>query len=199
MSPFSSSSGSSTSAGDTPDWFRFFFSWIFPLIFTLIGGGLLFFGLKDVRSAKASHDWPHVKGVVISSALQRYRSDDGTTYAAEVLYQYSIQGVVYSSNQVSFGEIRTSNPSGGQKIVNRFPAGSEVSVFVNPENADESVLLPGISGGTLFLPGLGAIFFCIGLGLYGVLPKVFRSGRRSDNGDYVRPLEIEHRRKAMEE
>lgn len=186
---FTSRASSSSPSTTAPPWFRFFFSWIFPFIFTAIGAGLLYFGVLAYQQAKASLDWPRVDGTIVSSEFQSRRGEDSTFYEAEVLYEYTIEGVLHSSNRVAFGSVSSSDPSGARQTVNRYPAGATVPVSVNPENSVESVLEPGVSTATYFLPGVGAIFLVVGLFLYALLPRLFRSVDRPLDKGYAHPLD----------
>jgi hypothetical protein len=119
---------------------RFFFGRIFPLPFIIAGACILFFGLRSIQRANNSSNWPSVSGLIVSSNLDSSRGDNGTTYSAEVLYDYKVDNTKYSSNRVGYGDYRSSNPSGARKIVNKYPKGKEVSVFYMPNDPEESVL-----------------------------------------------------------
>lgn len=147
---------------------------LFPLPFMITGGLLLFFGLRSVQRAKESEHWPSVAGVIVSSEIDTNRGDEGTTYSAEILYDYSVNEVLYSSNQINYGEISSSDPSSARKIVNRYSAGDEVKVFYLEGDPEESVLEPGITAGAFFLPSFGAVFFIAGVGMFIFLPKLLK-------------------------
>ncbi len=120
----------------------------------------------------------------MSSDLDRNRGDDGTTYSAEILYDYKVDGETYSSNRVGYGDYGSSNPSGARKVVNKYPEGLELEVFYMPDKPDESVLEVGIQKRTYFLPAFGAVFFVVGLAMFIFLPKLLNkqveSGRSRD-------------------
>ena len=157
-----------TSLGPTK---RFLFGRIFPLPFLIIGAAILFFGLRSIQRAKASSDWPSVSGIVVSSAVDSSRGDNGTTYKAEILYDYEVNSTKYSSNRVGYGDYGSSNPSGARQVVNRYKEGLVVDVFYMPESPEESVLEVGIHKRTYFLPAFGLVFFLVGLGILLFLPK----------------------------
>ena len=146
-------------------------------IFLLVGGVILFFGVKSLISAKASESWPTVRGKIISSSVESNSGKNGTTYHAEVRYEYNVAGRVQSSNQVAFGDYGSSNPSDIHRIVMRYPAGAEVVVHYSPTSLTESVLETGISGKTFLLPGFGSIFFVIGLGVFNFWPGIIQGQR----------------------
>lgn len=142
--------------------------------FLIVGAAVLFFGLRSLQRAKASSDWPSVSGIVVSSEVDSNRGDDGTTYSAEILYDFEVDGITYSSNRVGYGDYGSSNPSGARRMVNRYQEGSEVDVFYMPENPEESVLEAGVHSRTYFLPAFGLVFFLAGLGMLLFLPRLLR-------------------------
>lgn len=113
-------------------------------------------------SAKASEQWPNVPGVVQHSEVVENSDSDGTTYGAKVKYHYTVAGAEYDSDRVKFGEVSTSNSSGAYEVVNCYTVGKKINVYHHPDNPEESVLEPGIHGGTYFLPIFGLVFFAVG-------------------------------------
>jgi hypothetical protein len=83
------------------------------------------------------------------------RNSAGTTYkTAMVKYAYSVAGKSYEGNRVKV-EIGTSLSD-----AERYPKGKQVTVFYNPENAEESVLEQGGAGSWLIgLLGLGSLWY----------------------------------------
>lgn len=151
---------------------RFFFKRIFPLPFLIIGACVLFFGFRSMGRAKASLEWPSVNGVVASSEIDKKRGDNGTTYSAEILYDYEVGGVTYSSNRVGYGDFGSSDPSWARKVVNRYPQGKEVTVYYMPDKPEESTLEKGVHKKTYLLPAFGSVFFLAGLAMFVYLPKL---------------------------
>lgn len=151
---------------------------LFSSVFILIGGAILYSGVKSLFEANASKSWPTVQGKVISSSVDsKSSSKGGTTYHAEVLYEYRVGGETHSSNDVAYGSYGSSNPSHARSIVNKYPAGKEVTVHYSPSNPSKSVLEAGISGQAFFLPGFGAVFFCAGLGMFLFMPGAIQRQR----------------------
>ena len=144
---------------------------LFSSVFILVGGVILFFGMKSLLAANDSKSWPTVQGKIISSSVDSKRSDKGgTTYHAEVIYEYKVGGQTQSSHNVAFGGYGSSDPSHARSIVNKYPAGSDITVHYSPSSPSEAVLETGISGQAFFLPGFGAVFFSAGLGMFIFMP-----------------------------
>jgi hypothetical protein len=134
-------------------------------IFLVVGAVVAFyFGKPIVDNAKASLKWPTVEGRVTVSTVERKRSSDSTTYAANVGYEYEVDGQKQLGDTVWFGGNFSSSNSGlARETVDKYPAGSQVQVYYNPEDPNQSVLEPGAFWTTYMVYGIGLLFFGIGL------------------------------------
>ena len=165
---------------------------IFPWIFVLIGVALLVFGVRGVSRAKASEGWPKVQGRILSSEVERSRSSSrgsgsnrsrsSTTYRAEILYEFKVEGVIYNGNRVAYGDYGSSDPQHARRIVNRYPVDHEVQVFYQPGQPEECLLEPGLKKQAWFIPGAGALFAGIGILLAIWLPRARRLKSVSNPG-----------------
>jgi len=148
---------------------------VLPLIFMLAGGVVSYFGARGLLLARESVGWPSVDGVVVASEVSQSRSSKGgTTYHAEVMYDYEVDQTIYSSNRIGYGDYGSSNPGHARQVVNEYPKGKRVTVFYQQENPEESCLEPGIQQRTFFLPTFGAVFFLAGLAMLIYLPRAIR-------------------------
>lgn len=126
------------------------FTFVLVLLFALGVGWALAPGvLQGLRST----NWPLLEAKVIDSRLV-----DATkkSIRSEVTYTYTVGGRTYTSDQTSF-HFFFRDPVG---VVERSPKGTIVQVAVNPADAEEAVLEPGISwidAGTLALLWSGCI------------------------------------------
>jgi len=138
---------------------------LFLSIFVIVGIVVAIQGKKMLATAKESANWPYVQGEVISSEMEvrKETDDDGTsvTYSAEVLFEYEVAGTVYSANRVSFGQYSSGAPGLARKILNKYPAGTVVKVYYNPDDPEISVLEPGTTFSTylVLIGGLVFVFF----------------------------------------
>ena len=143
-------------------------------LFAAIGGGIVYLGYMFYVKSQASQSWPTAQGVVVSSEVTARRSRSGkgrhrTTYGADVRYEYTVNGVQYSSGKISFGEYRTHSRGPAQAAVDQYPRQAEVVVYYNPDKPEEAVLEPGKMGGIVILFIVGGVFGAVGvLGLLGV-------------------------------
>lgn len=155
---------------------RFLFSRLFPLPFVLTGAITLYFGCQNLIRSKQSKDWPTVSGIVKQSDVEYQSSSDGPgTHHANVQYDFIINGITYSGDDVAYGDFGSSDSSHARKIVNRYPVGKEVKIYYLPEDPYECVLEPGTKLQAWFLPGFGMIFFTVGTAMLIFLPKLMRS------------------------
>lgn len=136
----------------------------FSSLFVIVGVTVFGFGVRQYMRAQKSNSWPYVMGEVVYSDVERRSDEDGTTYSAEVEYEFTVADRLLSGNLVKFGETSSSNSSHARRIVNRYPVGSEVRVFYDPNDPYLSVLEPGVHASTYFMPGFGLIFALFGSG-----------------------------------
>jgi hypothetical protein len=132
--------------------------------FGAIAGAGYFF-LKSQRT----RDWPSVEGVITKSGtrVQREPGTSGTpTTIADVRYTFVIDGVAYRNDTISLSQYGSSSASHAVKEARRYPVGSRVMVYYNPENHFDSVLehkTPWVFIG--IFAGLGSILIYIGFGM----------------------------------
>ncbi|MBI5844200.1 MAG: DUF3592 domain-containing protein [Deltaproteobacteria bacterium] len=154
---------------------RFFFGRLFPLPFFIAGAVILFFGLRDLNRAMESASWPTAKGVIERSSVEYHSDSDGSTYSAEIVYDFIINRVTYSGDSVGFGDLSTSSVARAQNIVNRYPKEASVTVHYMPGRPEVCVLEPGVKGQTLFMPIFGLVFFVTGAAMLIYMPRLMKS------------------------
>ena len=82
--------------------------------------------------------WPSTMGTVMMSTVDRRSTSEGYTDYPVVQYSYQVGGQSYQSYKLAPGpEV---GGTGARKVVARYPAGAQVMVFYNPQNASDSVL-----------------------------------------------------------
>lgn len=138
---------------------------IMPL-FAIVGILLtVFWGIPTARNAVKSGGWPSIEGSVrLSELVTNYDDQDGSvTYTAKVLYAYSVDGVEHTGSTVAFGDYGSSDPSHAGGIVSRYPVGSRVQVYYDPDNQNSSVLEPGAGWSSFVGIIAGVLFAAIGI------------------------------------
>ena len=141
------------------------------MIFSGIGILLIVLHQKNKKKAEKSLSWPETGGTVIKSEVVTGESvfssdDDGESqpmYSAEINYTYQVDDMLYTSNRISFaGKASYSRPDKAEAILERYPEGSSVTVFYNPDQHDLAVLERSAKGsGALFAAGI--VFLGIGV------------------------------------
>jgi hypothetical protein len=87
-----------------------------------------------------AREWNAVPAEVISSSVQNSTSTRGMiSYTSNVRYRYQVGGATHIGDTVRFGSYRGLRDE-AEQTVRRFPLGASVAAYVNPENAEQSVL-----------------------------------------------------------
>ncbi len=131
---------------------------------------------SDILRAQKSRSWPTASGTVLDLDMEAHQSrdEDGdirTTYGATIQYKYLVDGQEFQGNRRTFSNVRTSSARNTEKILERYPLGSSVDVFYNPDDPSSGVLEPGVGASTylLLVVAIGFLVFGIAgaLGLIG--------------------------------
>ena len=140
-------------------------------IFLLLGLGVVYYGYRLIRKARASTEWPAAQGTVESSAVdvkrERERDSDGdvhyeTKYIPRIVYRYQVEGTDYYGEQISFGNTSSRSPNWAYRIRDQYSPGMEVSVYYDPANPQEAVLQPGAKWTTYIVLVIGVVFALTG-------------------------------------
>ena len=123
-----------------------FGGWLFTGIWCTVSFlALIFIGgpvLADIGTA----DWTPTDGVVIDSGVDvSTGGKGGNTYCLWVDYQYTFENTTYNGYVVSYSQDNSCD-SWSADADEDYPPGSNVTVFVNPDNPSEAVLENGFSG-----------------------------------------------------
>ena len=156
---------------------RFLMVRIVPWFIVLMGGLCMYLGFMTVYKARQSTDWPSVPGNVVESGIRTEHSSSSsgssgssTTYHANVVYEYRVDGEKLTGKRVSFGEYGREIPDHAQAIADRYPVGKEVPVYHDPESPDDAVLEPGAHGVPWLFIVLGIPILLFGFGMVYFLP-----------------------------
>ncbi len=140
---------------------------LFSFIFFAVGAGMSIYGWNILQNARVSKSWPTAEGRIVQSTVRESVNEEEdnttTTYFADVRFRYVIDAQQYSSDTVSFGQYGSSSQRRARKIVDKYPRGTAVLVYYDPEDIHTAVLEPGITGGSIFFLAIGLLFSFIGL------------------------------------
>lgn len=135
----------------------------FFALFALAGAGTSLFFLIPAGKVLKARSWPAVPCTVESSRVAEHPGDDSTTYSVEVSYRYEIEGKSYRGNRYQFLGGSSSGYEGKQKVVDRYPAGSEAVCYVNPDDPWDAVMERAFTPGYFFAL-IPLLFFSVGVG-----------------------------------
>ncbi|MBN2043700.1 MAG: DUF3592 domain-containing protein [Anaerolineales bacterium] len=118
-----------------------------------IGGGVvIFFGIKNRKKAEASNAWPSAGGMITATWIEENTDHDedgysSTTYTPKWEYKYQVGGYEYTSQKISFGGVTGyGRRKRAQEELDKFPANSQVRVYYDPNDPNQSVLIKGTKG-----------------------------------------------------
>ncbi len=113
----------------------------FGLLFIVIGGAV-FIPMAIVPSIRlaASATWEATPCTIVSSSMRSWSTDDGTSYGADVLYEYQAGDHMWRSNKVEFFGFLSSGYDEAHEVLGRYPDRSSATCFVNPRDSSKSVL-----------------------------------------------------------
>lgn len=143
-------------------------------VMLLLGGGAgLFAGFERARLGSASESWVEVEGEIISSRVASSRGRSAASsrtewrYYARLGYRYEYEGRSYSGSKISYDDPPGGSDESGKReaeeFLSDFPRGATVSVYVDPENPEQSVLLRGTTGSGVWIPlAFGIVAFGVG-------------------------------------
>ena len=155
-------------------------------MFLLFGIVMLVVGGFNILGAQSSSSWPTTEGEVLTSVVEKKRTSsnrkknkptrisvgpvgvsagkpsEGYSYEAVVSYSYSVAGDDYVGKRIAFGAITKGGPGRAEAICERYPVGSQVKVYYDPDDAESATLEVGVQGQVFFIPGLGAFFLLAG-------------------------------------
>ena len=127
-----------------------------------IGPGIALFGygLRNFAKDLESRAWPTVDGQI--EAVRRTHVK-GVLYI-QLKYQYSVRGQRYVGTRWSFGWPRgMAMGMEAETFVKQHPRGSTLTVYYNPEDHGQALIVPGPSLGHLLVFAISLVF--VGMGL----------------------------------
>jgi hypothetical protein len=156
----------------SPNEIPFFFSHVFPWVFTAAGGLFTCRALGTVAKAVASLRWPKLEAKVITSKLGV--TDTGGDYPHDLFvpiieFKYTIDGITKTGDKLAIVGMHPGGKARAEDVLKRYPIGRVLPVYVSPKDRDFAILEPGLRwpllgkllGGLFFLTAgivLGVIF-----------------------------------------
>ena len=126
-------------------------AWLFTIAWCT-GSVFLTFVIGDgLVSDLQTNDWEPVDGVVTDSYVSESSGGEGgTTYCLHVNYEYTVDGMTFQGDKVSYSLENNCN-SWSENADEEYAEGEEITVYYDPSNPSDSVLEPGLTGINFFL------------------------------------------------
>jgi hypothetical protein len=119
------------------------------------------YGIFLVVKSRRARFWPVAQGRILDSRVREVKDEEGSSYEAYILYEYSVNGVSLRSDVWRLGVGRSSFTGWAKKAVAKYPIGAPVMVYYNPERPNDAMLETGNASWAFLLFGLA--FFLGGL------------------------------------
>jgi hypothetical protein len=135
---------------------------------------LLIFIYLPYRKSRMSRGWPQTTGRVETSEIEmRSSSEGGSSPYPHVIYSYSVNGQPLQNDGIQPG----GNVGGmvAYKIIKKYPAGAQVTVFYNPQNPSDALLERDVPGYVRWL-WVALVFINATICCCGILPIVSAAG-----------------------
>lgn len=125
---------------------------ILGLVLTGAAGLVVWMSGREARLARASATWTQITGRVESSDVRstwvKQASSSYLLHSAEVKYSYEVEGTRHHASRIGFSDEWLGAPGNTGRArateqAARFPAGSELPVYINPDDPREATLVPG--------------------------------------------------------
>ena len=159
---------------------------LFGLVFLLIGGVATWFvAVKPMLEAHAAESWTAVPCQIEAATVESHRgSKGGYTYNVKVRYRYELDGRNYLGERYNFSTGSSSGRDWREKAVQQLRADRSPVCFVNPADANDSVLKREL-GSDAWFGLIPLIFVLIGAGIFFGAPKL--AGTKSGINAIPRP------------
>lgn len=97
---------------------------------------------KSTEYRKAAQSWPATSGTILSATIQTRRSGRSISVSPVVIYSYNVSGREYQSQIIKAGEqfLNVGGSIIANQVIQRYPVGSNVTVYYNPQNPGEAAL-----------------------------------------------------------
>lgn len=138
-------------------------AWAVASVFTITGILAIFFGVRGLLLAHASESWPSAEATVLRSEVEVFGggADTHKRNYAEVNYEFSVDGKVYTGDRIKFGYSKTGSRFTAEGLVKRYRKGKKVPVYYMPNDPRQSVLEPSVPWKDVGWPIVGLILLGI--------------------------------------
>ena len=124
------------------------------ICFILVGASTGTFFTYRIFQAAQSNRWPFVIGELDSADLKEavYRGrqfgggpDEAAAWVVNFRYQYTVADQKYQGTRVTYSDSINKTMRALRKLQDRYQGKSQIRVYYNPKNHNQSLLVPGLS------------------------------------------------------
>ena len=115
-------------------------SWLPVAAFVVVNLAVVGLTAFKLVVGKRTSGWPAVPGTIRSSRIAFDRSTEQTSGTPFVQYDYVVNGTAHQSTIIWPDDIMIGGNAAAQRVVDRYPAGLQVPVYVNPADPDSAFL-----------------------------------------------------------
>ena len=139
------------------------------LCISAAGGIFTFLMWQSYERAVDQNGWPQVEAVVLSSEVEEWLHDEFSPreYRLKILYGYEWEEEAKTGERYGFrGNPYYNKRNKVAALVEDFPTGKKIRIFINPENPDFTIIKPDSKapGYSIWFP---LLFVVGGLGISG--------------------------------
>jgi len=131
--------------------------WAFTLVYSALWALAVYFVVVSIPKAISSYGWEEAKATVKENQLVKSQRTNSRThrqikvYSAKLTYEYVVGNQQHQGSSQKMAERAKDGEKIHQKMLEQFPVGSDLIVYYNPANPEQSVLQKGFTGMHLLL------------------------------------------------
>ncbi len=131
----------------------------------VVGASMLLRSGRKLKQFRLSLEWPTVAGKIVRSSLVEETDSEGTSYRAELEFEYSVSNKVLRSSQHTGGKLFADAEECARQIVKDFPVGKSIVVHFDPRNPMSGVLNTGKPHHMIVLMRIGTVALTAGIAI----------------------------------
>lgn len=135
---------------------------LFLGIFTALGVYLVGLASENMELAAASESWEPTDGTILASGVEA-RGAKRRAATISIRYEYQVGDSTYTGSNLSFEKQDSYTPSIAEAKLRPYPAGAKCTVYYDPQNPTQSVLIKGAQSSNQFYFWLGLASIVTGI------------------------------------
>ena len=145
--------------------------WAHRLIAVLLivaGATTVAWGMMNLIDSYNSQNWPVATGTVLDSKVTRHivrrgRFSRRVVYRPEIAYSYRVANHEYHGDRLAFNESDYASADDAHAIADQYRPDDQLSVRYKPSDPSCCVITPGVTNGSLVIPGIGIALLMVGI------------------------------------